>query len=328
MCLAYLLVTLDTPYAEPSRPPVEPILVSLIEKPLRPPAPLAPIALNPTLAKIQISLPREAPDYPIQMPVEPASNAAPSTPVAGPSEIGASVDRAGGEPATLAVTHYVAPRYPDLAARFGEHGEVAMALRVDAQGNVDQVEIMRSTGSSRLDRAAVSAARQWKFAPATDAVHREPIWAQVKLLFAPPQRLLGVPFIVMPYSAVAHKIEAEIRGNRKTHAPSAELSVRRSIETLIDAFPVAQGNDSVTNVGASLEAEVGLLGPIHTLEFLGFVDRGIALDRSESWAAQGPPQSGRAHWEAYDVEQSRGSSVWLVEATASGAIQRIEVALR
>jgi hypothetical protein len=131
-----------------------------------------------------------------------------------------------------------------------------------------------------MDRAAVSAVRQWKFVPVKGAIPGQPLWGQVKLLFAPP------------------------------HAPSAEMSVRRSLEKLIAAFPVTRGNDSATNAGESIEAEVGHLGPIHSVRFLGFVDHGIALDRSDSWEAQGPPQPESTHWEVYDVEQNRGSSVW------------------
>jgi hypothetical protein len=36
----------------------------------------------------------------------------------------------------------------------------------------------------------------------------------------------------------------------------------------------------------------------------------------------------RYHWEVYDVEQNRGSSVWVVAVTTSGSIGRIEVAVR
>jgi TonB family protein len=268
VCLVYLLVTLVSTRAELSGPSVEPIVVSLIEMQLRPPVPLAPMRLSPTLAKIQIRLSQGAPDYPIQMPIEPTPSITPSTPVAGSSGISESVNQAGGGPLTLTVTHYVARRYPDLAARFGEHGEVALALLVDAQGDVDQVKIVRSTGSSRLDRAAVSAIRQWKFVPVKSAVSGQPVWGQVKLLFAPPQHVLGVPFIVMPYQAIAPKIDAEMGKSRKdlVHAPSAEGSVRRSLEKLIAAFPVTRGNDSATKAAESIEAEVGEGGRIGKLD--------------------------------------------------------------
>jgi hypothetical protein len=111
------------------------------------------------------------------------------------------------------------------------------------------------------------------------------------------------------------------------HAPSAEGSVRRSLKKLIAGFSVTQGNDSVTS-GESIEADLGLLGPIRSVKFIGFVNHGITLDESNSDEALGPPERENTHWEVYDVQQNRGSSVWLVAATATGSIQRIEVALR
>lgn len=328
LCVAYLLITLLSTRPQPSGSSV-PVVVSLIERPVGPRAPLARITLKPTLATIHIRLP-QAPDFPIQMPAEPTPSANPSTPVAGSSAIGGSVNQVGGAPATLTVIHYVGPRYPDLAARFGKHGEIAMALLVDAQGNVDQVKIVRSTGSRLLDRAAVSAARQWKFAPVKSSVPGAAVWGEVKFLFAPPQRLLSVPFIEAPYAAVLRAINREMGTNRRDpeRAPSAASSLRRLLEKLIASFPVARDNDSAANAAESLEAEVGHLGAIHSVEFLGFVDHGIALDRSDSSEAEGPPHPEGAHWEAYQIEQKRGSSVWLVETAARGSIQRIEVALR
>jgi TonB family protein len=75
-----------------------------------------------------------------------------------------------------------------------------MALLVNAQGNVDQIKVLRTTGSSRLDKAAVSAVRQCKFAADKSVARSEPMWGQVSLRFAPPQRLLRIPVIVMPYA--------------------------------------------------------------------------------------------------------------------------------
>jgi hypothetical protein len=56
------------------------------------------------------------------------------------------------------------------------------------------------------------------------------------------------------------------------------------------------------------------------MRFPGFIKHGIALDDSYSSGAG-------SHWEAYEIEQTHGSSVWLVAATADGTIQRIEVAV-
>jgi protein TonB len=59
-----------------------------------------------------------------------------------------------------------APRYPASALRRGESGEVLLRIEVDANGMPYAMDIMRSSGSLELDRAALVAARDWRFRPA------------------------------------------------------------------------------------------------------------------------------------------------------------------
>lgn len=311
------------------------MLVSLIDRPPRPRSPILGVTFKPKLVKIQISSPRQIPDIHIEVPAEPTPSVMPSLPVAGvPGPLSGPIGKVGG-PLTLTVIHYVAPNYPSKAAFAGEHGHIAMALRVNAKGNVDEVKILRSTGSSRLDRAADRAVRQWKFAPDKSGARGESVWGLVNLDFAPPQPLLGVPVIVMPYAAVARKIDAEIAMNQKRHlhVPSTETSVRSLLQKLIAAFPSERGDDPATDRESSEdspEADLGHLGPIQSVKFLGLVDHGIDRDKSESLDLRDLTQFERSryYWEAYDVEQNGGSSVWLVAVTTSGSIGRIEVAVR
>jgi protein TonB len=57
------------------------------------------------------------------------------------------------------------PRYPADAARDGLSGTVILSLAVDDAGRVSTVGVARSSGVFSLDRAAVLAARSWRFAP-------------------------------------------------------------------------------------------------------------------------------------------------------------------
>lgn len=328
--LVFLFITLSSTRVTTNAPSVEPIVVSLIDRPRRPPIPIAQITFKPKLVKIQISPPQAIPDYEIDVPTDLTPRETPM--VAGSGGPRGPIEQAGG-PLTITVTHYVAPIYPFMAARTGEKGEITMALLVNARGNVDEVKILRSTGSSRLDKAAVSAVRQWKFAPTQSGASSEPVWGRVSLLFAPPQHLLGVPLIVMPYAAVPPEIAAQIARNRESHlpAPLAEASVRRSLKRLIAEFPSERGHDPATDrksAGDSLEAELGLFGPIQSVKFLGFVDHGIDRDKSDSTDQGDLSQFEKTRWEVYDVKQDRGASVWLVATTADGSIEHIEVAVR
>lgn len=58
------------------------------------------------------------------------------------------------------------PVYPALARRLGEQGRVMLRVQVRADGTPAEIEINRSSGSARLDRAALEAVRNWRFIPA------------------------------------------------------------------------------------------------------------------------------------------------------------------
>jgi TonB family protein len=336
--LVYLLISLGSTRDKTDRaevPSVEPMLVSLIDRPPRPRSPILGVTFKPKLVKIQISSPPQIPDIHIEVPAEPTPSEMPSLPVAGaPGPLSGPIGQVSG-PLTLTVIHYVAPNYPSKAVFAREHGHISMALRVNAKGNVGEVKILRSSGSWRLDKAADSAVRQWKFAPDKSGARGESAWGQVNLDFTPPQRLLGVPVILMPYAAVARKIDAEIGMNQKRHPhlPSTETSVRSLLQKLIVAFPSERGDDPGRDRESSEdspEADLGHLGPIQSVKFMGFVDHGVDRDKSASLDLRDLTQfeSYRYGWEVYDVEQNRGSSVWLVAVTTSGSIGRIEVAVR
>ena len=59
------------------------------------------------------------------------------------------------------------PIYPALSKRLGEQGTVLLRVLITADGKAGAVEIKKSSGFERLDRAAIEAVKQWKFNPAT-----------------------------------------------------------------------------------------------------------------------------------------------------------------
>ena len=61
------------------------------------------------------------------------------------------------------------PPYPPQSRRIGEEGEVVLSVLVSADGLAQAVSIKTSSGSSRLDEAALRTVRQWRFIPATRA---------------------------------------------------------------------------------------------------------------------------------------------------------------
>ncbi len=59
-----------------------------------------------------------------------------------------------------------APAYPPLSRRMGEEGKVILRVLVNIQGSADSIEVRTSSGSQRLDDAAVNTVKHWKFIPA------------------------------------------------------------------------------------------------------------------------------------------------------------------
>jgi periplasmic protein TonB len=59
-----------------------------------------------------------------------------------------------------------APDYPAMSRRAGEEGRVVMKVLVSTEGLADEVQIEKSSGSERLDNAAMNAVKKWRFIPA------------------------------------------------------------------------------------------------------------------------------------------------------------------
>jgi periplasmic protein TonB len=59
------------------------------------------------------------------------------------------------------------PGYPSSARRSGEEGKVVLEVAIASDGRVTSVRLLQSSGSSRLDDAAIDHARlRWHFTPA------------------------------------------------------------------------------------------------------------------------------------------------------------------
>ena len=66
---------------------------------------------------------------------------------------------------SAAVVRRVKPSYPALSRRMGEEGRVVLNVLVKADGTAGAVSVKRSSGFPRLDEAASSAVRVWRFEP-------------------------------------------------------------------------------------------------------------------------------------------------------------------
>lgn len=89
------------------------------------------------------------------------TDARPTDATTSPTQRTAS-DVAPGTPMPLS---RIQPDYPAEAMRRNESGTVVVRITVDSDGRPDDVEVLRSSRSRSLDRAATQAARRWRFRP-------------------------------------------------------------------------------------------------------------------------------------------------------------------
>jgi protein TonB len=136
------------PSVRPSAPPVP--KTSPVAPPTPPPPPKAAAAPNPAPAT----------------PAPRATAAAPAIRLGSDEPEGATDEIAGDIPLSPDPSSpNRPPRYPADAARDGLSGTVILSLVVDDAGRVSTVGVARTSGVFSLDRAAVLAARSWRFAP-------------------------------------------------------------------------------------------------------------------------------------------------------------------
>jgi protein TonB len=77
-----------------------------------------------------------------------------------------------------------APAYPALARRMHEQGKVLLRVFVTERGGAERVELRASSGSARLDQAALETVRHWRFVPARQGAEPVPAWVVVPISFS------------------------------------------------------------------------------------------------------------------------------------------------
>lgn len=147
------LLLLLAPMAPPAQQQKEEevTFVNLIKPPppkLTPPQP-TPLPPPPEEPPIVVDDPS-----PVDVQAPPPS---PPSPPAPATTIGSSVD-----PSSKRLNP---PKYPPTEARQGVGGTVVLVITIDGQGNVLDVAVEKSSRNRNLDRAAMDAARKWKFNP-------------------------------------------------------------------------------------------------------------------------------------------------------------------
>jgi protein TonB len=163
--------------------PIEVRMVADVPTPARRTAPIpAPVMQSPPTISLSIpviSITADAPSPPAAAPLVAETRTMQASEASAPLHASVVPPRYD-----MAYLRNPAPVYPSLSRRLKEHGRVMLRVLVSAAGEAQEVEVRDSSGSERLDRAAVEAVRRWKFVPAFRGSEAITAYAIVPILFA------------------------------------------------------------------------------------------------------------------------------------------------
>ena len=186
-------VQLLAEFVEPPRPvaPPPPVVVPAVTLPRKAAAkPVAPAAPPPTLQPVPNAEP--APNAPTAVVSPPA----PLPPLTAPQAAAAVPAPTGVVAAAPAPPRVELPSsdadylqnpkapYPGISKRLGEQGTVGLRVLVGIDGSAQKVEVLRSSGYDRLDRAAFAAALKWRYKPGRRGGVPEAMWTQTSVIFS------------------------------------------------------------------------------------------------------------------------------------------------
>ncbi len=187
---AALLALLVTTDVLPLRKPVpKPLVVELLPEAQPPPQTVPappvepPVVAPPTVVHIATPAPPELVVVDEAPPVVALPTVAASPTVNAPAPVATVPMPVTPPDFSAAYLHNPSPRYPLESRREKEQGTVRIKVLVSAEGSVDEIKIASSSGSDRLDRAALEAVRRWSFAPATQAGRAVAAWVIVPIPF-------------------------------------------------------------------------------------------------------------------------------------------------
>ncbi len=108
---------------------------------------------------------------------------APEPPPAAPDEANATLRAPSAGDAPAAYLSGTPPVYPEQARRRGWEGTVLLRVQLDADGRVQAVTVLRSSGYPVLDQAAVSQIANWRFKPSLHDGKPQPSALRVPVKF-------------------------------------------------------------------------------------------------------------------------------------------------
>lgn len=160
----------------PARPMVVPMTAQVLDAPtpsvaLATPPPVVPRPqVKPSVSKAEKPMPTPPVEAAPAKPVSPTAVEEARAQESAPKVVAAPVLAAPAFPAPKVDASFKGnplPTYPTMSRRLGEQGSVVLRIRITPSGAASEVQVLQSSGYTRLDRSAIEAIEQWKFIPAS-----------------------------------------------------------------------------------------------------------------------------------------------------------------
>lgn len=131
-----------------------------------PPAPAKPAEITPPSTVVVAPQPLvQTIAPPVQVATAPTYIPVPETrPTPTPAPVATPAIESAGDLSSKMIEARP-PRYPLESRRKHEQGTVILSVLLDTSGRVAEISVSRSSGSERLDRAALEAVRRWRWSP-------------------------------------------------------------------------------------------------------------------------------------------------------------------
>jgi protein TonB len=303
----------------------EPVIATLIERPRS--LSLGPVPIQVKTENV-LRLQRFAPKVPdilveTEVTLSDALSQSASVPVAQRADAGlagnasASSGHSGGGhvPALL---QRVVPKYPIRSARLREEGATAVHIRVAESGRVAEVQVTRSSGSKRLDEAAVYAARKWKFASMPEGSAPEGAWVATELRFI----LYRFSYSRLGDDATESVYEEEVKTGASDEAsPGSQEALDRFIADMRAGVVPADAAGASRSELAKLRAALEEWGEVKSIHFTGTAGgpqwRAYQVDANHPNALRPTVE---VRWNTFEVRHQHATSEWLIAVDRDGTI--------
>jgi protein TonB len=308
--------------------PADVVIATLIERPLPRNLSLGPVPVQVKMQNV-LRLQRFAPklpDIPVEAPDSPTIAITLPQPasahVAPPAETGLagqtrdSSGHSGGGFAR-ALIQRVVPKYPAASVEREEEGDTAVQLRVDESGSVNEVNVIRSSGSRRLDAAAVQAARKWKFARLPPGSAPNGTWVETELRFV----LYRFSYSRLGDSATDSVYTEQVKTGAMDQAtPGSQEALARFIaDVSAGTLPAGAGNGTRHEV-AEIHAALEEWGEVESIHFTGTAGTNRWMAYHVGRNADVAQPTVEVSWNTFEVRHQHATSAWLIAVDRDGVI--------